>query len=293
MTTNTFSIGVRILSPPSSAADKRRRLRMFRAMGAAVVAIILLIVVIGVYVSSSGGRCLAPSGICTSTPTRRQVFILRHCVRSTTTVVKYGVPHVTNASAYTNISLPPWGVPVEWCTPGGLALLEGTGAYLVSSGAVPAHTSLSVVSDTVQRDVDSANALMRGMRRSEPVILDAQLFDTLKKPDVGTPLCNSTETSADRARAARQRMLDTPFPADFNHSTSLLERLIGVGSAGPFAPMGPPTLTSDGKLTGAIGPLKLFAQNLFYSFASNVPYAWQPSSTSSSGGSTTCVRFRR
>lgn len=141
MSTNTFSIGVRILSPPSSAADKRRRLRMFRAMGAAVVAIILLIVVIGVYVSSSGGRCLAPSGICTSTPTRRQVFILRHCVRSTTTVVKYGVPHVTNASAYTNISLPAWGVPDEWCTPGGLALLEGTGAYLVSSGAVPAHTS--------------------------------------------------------------------------------------------------------------------------------------------------------
>lgn len=153
---------------------------MFRAMGAAVVAIILLIVVIGVYVSSSGGRCLAPSGICTSTPTRRQVFILRHCVRSTTTVVKYGVPHVTNASAYTNISLPAWGVPDEWCTPGGLALLEGTGAYLVSSGAVPAHTSLSVVSDTVQRDVDSANALMRGMRRSEPVILDAQVSAAVK-----------------------------------------------------------------------------------------------------------------
>ena len=73
-----------------------------------------------------------------------------------------------------------------------------------------------------------------------------QLFDTLD-PDVGTPLCNSTETSADRARAARQRMLDTPFPADFNQSTSLLERLIGVGSAGPFTPMGPPTLTSDGR----------------------------------------------
>ena len=173
---STFSIGVRFLSPPSSAADKRRRLRMFRAMGAAVVAIILLLaVVIGVYFSSSGGCCLAPRGICSSTATRRQVFILRHCVRSTTTVVKYGVPHVTNASAYTNISLPAWGVPDEWCTPGGLALLEGTGAYLVSSGAVPAHTSLSVVSDTVQRDVDSANALMRGMARNEPVTLDAQV----------------------------------------------------------------------------------------------------------------------
>ena len=173
---STFAISVRFLSPPSSAADKRRRLRMFRAMGAAVVAIILLLaVVIGVYFSSSGGRCLAPRGICSSTATRRQVFVLRHCVRSTTTVVKYGVPHVTNASAYTNISLPAWGVPDEWCTPGGLALLEGTGAYLVSSGAVPAHTSLSVVSDTVQRDVDSANALMRGMARNEPVTLDAHV----------------------------------------------------------------------------------------------------------------------
>jgi len=36
---------------------------------------------------------------------------------------------------------------------------------------------------------------------------------------------------------------------------------------------------SSGKLTGAIGPLKLFAQNLFYSFASNVPYAWQVMAT--------------
>ena len=84
-----------------------------------------------------------------------------------------------------------------------------------------------------------------------------QLFDTLD-PDVGTPLCNSTETSADRARAARQRMLDTPLPADFNHSTSLLERLTGVGSAGPFAPMGTPTLTSDGKF----GPFKCFRVHL-------------------------------
>ena len=205
MTTNTFSIGVRILSPPSSAADKRRRLRMFRAMGAAVVAIILLIVVIGVYVSSSGGRCLAPSGICTSTPTRRQVFILRHCVRSTTTVVKYGVPHVTNASAYTNISLPPWGVLDEWCTPGGVTLLEGTGAYLVSSGAVPAHTSLSVVSDTVQRDVDSANALMRGMRRSEPVVLDAQVSAAVKCRCVPLSAADCRRCWSPRARSSSTR----------------------------------------------------------------------------------------
>jgi hypothetical protein len=86
----------------------------------------------------------------------------------------------------------------------------------------------------------------------------AQLFDTLCNSTLCTPLCTSTETSADRARAARQRMLDTPFPADFNHSTSLLERLIGVGSAGPFAPMAPPTLTSDGNF----GPFNCFRVHL-------------------------------
>ncbi len=208
---------------------------------------------------------------------RRQVFVLRHCVRSTSPKVKYGVPGITDANAYTNASLPAWGVPDNWCTPGGLAILEGTGSYLARSGAVPSDASISVVADTVQRDVDSAVALLRGMGRGEGVSTDATLFDTLD-PDVGAPLCDSTDTDEQREHAARQRMHDVPYPADFDESTALLERLVGVGTAGPLAPMGPPALTSDGKLTGAIGPLKLFSQNLFYSFASAIPYAWQRAS---------------
>ena len=213
--------------------------------------------------------------------TLRQVYVLRHCVRSTGAAVKYGLPAYPRAENYTNRSLPAWGVPAKYCTPSGVEILEGTGAWLVASGKVPAEASVAFIADTSQRDVDSAEALLRGMGRggSVPVQTDSPLFDTLD-PDSGEPMCASTVSDAAREAATRQRMLEVPHPTSFEDAARLLERLIGTGAAGPLEEMGPPTVTSQGTLVGAIGPLKLFAQNLVYAFASGIPYAWQLASPS-------------
>ena len=134
-------------------------------------------------------------------------------MRSVPDKVKYGVPGLTAMANYTNRSLPQWGVPPNMCTPGGVQLLERTGADMVARGLIPASAAVAIVSDTAARDIESSHALARGLGRGEEVVsLDAPLFDTLD-PDVGEPVCSlSHDEAATLANSTRRRMAEVRAP---------------------------------------------------------------------------------
>ena len=184
----------------STASFAVYRRRHCLRMACAAMSLLVLVLLLVVMASSASAQPLRPQR-------RRQVFIMRHCVRSTSSKVKYGLPNITNLTDYTNRSLPVWGAsgglaPMA-CIPVGLEILDGTGAWLASSGLVPPTASVRMVSDTVSRDAESAAALLRGMGRSSGIHLDAPLFDTVK-PDKGSPLCPTVPDDVNEASTSRR-----------------------------------------------------------------------------------------
>ena len=158
------------------------------------------------------------------------------------------------------------------CTPVGLQLVEGTGADL-RRRFIPDSVPLAVISDPVTRDIESAQALLHGMGRNESAALsmDADIFDTID-PEIGTAICTPQYTDVEIADAVRQRLTVVPPPSSLASAASLVERLVGVGPAGPITSMGAPSVSASGKLSGAVAALKWLTQTIFYAFASGVPY---------------------
>ena len=220
----------------------------------------------------------APAGLLPSSA-RRQVFVLRHCVRSSSSMVKRAKDGVLDPAAYTSHPLPAWGVPPKWCTPIGMDILKGTGADLQRlAGDVSA---LRVISDTSMRDADSALALLQGLEGAAAVTdsgegfqasvaYDPIAFDTLE-PDKGLALCEAQFTDDDLAATVRARLASIPPPQPISEAEQELEALIGVGRAGPLAALGAPTVHDDGSLHGSVAVLKHFGQMLLYTFASGMP----------------------
>ena len=198
-----------------------------------------------------------------------EVLVLRHCVRSTTTDVGDA-----DASDFTDLALPAWGVPPKWCTAQGLDIVERTGARLPSllGAALAAEAPLRVVADPVLRDADSALALLRGLgREREKVWYDALLFDTLD-PEVGEPLCSAAYTDAELAEAVRAGVAAVPAPMPLREAEALLTRLVGVGRAGPLGELPPPAVDAGGHLTGSAAVLRRLGQTIFYAFATGAAY---------------------
>ena len=144
---------------------------------------------------------------------RRTVVVLRHCVRSTSATVTHAIAGYTAPSDYSSLSAPAWGVAPKMCTPAGLEIMEGTGADL-RQRFVSDTASLAVVADPVARDVESAQAILRGMGRNESVTLSlsADTFDTLD-PEVGSARCSARYTDADIAATVRERLATVPQPS--------------------------------------------------------------------------------
>ena len=115
---------------------------------------------------------------------RQIVLLLRHCFRSTKALVKECPlddneavdTKVSNLSDFIKAKLPDFGVPVNWCTPFGLDIIQQQGRFLASNVALKAsaaskqptqpstHIRFHLISDTSHRDVDTAMALSNGMK---------------------------------------------------------------------------------------------------------------------------------
>lgn len=197
------------------------------------------------------------------------VYIFRHCVRSTSTNLENVAPWYTNAQEYTDLPLPDWGVPENWCTQEGAKTLQGTGAFL--KPLLSSMPSVSFVSDTVMRDGTSTLALLTGLGGAGIVRYDAPLFKPFS-PDVGDPICNEQANTTEVTRIIRQRLATVEPPSTFEKAVQQMQSLVGVGAVGNLSGLGAPYVSDTGRLMGVPSFLKLFGQMIFYAFASAVPY---------------------
>ena len=199
------------------------------------------------------------------------VFVFRHCVRSTSTTIKSAADGHTHAADYSAVPLPQWGVPENWCTPGGLSILRNSAAQLLQDAEL---TNPKLVADTVMRDHDSAVAFMRGLGLAQASVqLAPGLFDP-EDPDIGpVPPCAAAAnyTDAEVHAQVSERLASLPRPGSLADDLALAESLVGAGAA-PLTSLAEPSVLPTGKLAGAPNALKRVAQQIVYAFASGVPY---------------------
>lgn len=197
---------------------------------------------------------------------KRQVYISRHCVRSTA--------HDEDIKDYTAYPMVDWQVPVNWCTERGMDIMISTGKALKDDfGFDPANTRF--ISDTEMRDGDTAFAIMMGMGiQHAPIDYDALVFSTTE-PESGEPICDAP--SEDVITAERlARFNEVPLPQDYEAALAELQDIIGVGPAGKLEEIDGVgagiVVGEDGKPDGAAYTMKLFGQAMLYAYASERPF---------------------
>jgi hypothetical protein len=129
---------------------------------------------------------------------QHHVFVFRHCVRSTPSIVDMKpFPHAVNsttendnmeqdqyqrnASDFTASPLPLWNTPDVWCTQEGMSIMKETGKFLwndkIHTSMIPTDSNnadgsekervmriqFQLITDTSQRDVDTSFALAEGL----------------------------------------------------------------------------------------------------------------------------------
>ena len=100
----------------------------------------------------------------------RTVIVMRHCVRTTPFSLDGEVfPHFNDYSA---LPFPDWKYPAWQCVPRGLDMIATEGDFLRYK-QVFALPLIKVVSDAIDRDVDTAHSLLQGLGApSFPVVTD-------------------------------------------------------------------------------------------------------------------------
>ena len=205
-------------------------------------------------------------------PPPRDVYVFRHCVRSTSLTVKHaGMGTFKSAADFTDLPLPSWGTPENWCTEGGESMVEGTGGQLAGWLAAQGITNVTIYADPVLRDADTAMAFLKGLGGVGSIQFDPHLFDTLD-PEVGSPLCVAGFDDTQLAAAVTARLTSVPMPSSVASAEVLVMELAGVGRAGNLSDAAPLRVVSSGALEGSTNVIKRFAQQVFYSFASGAAY---------------------
>jgi hypothetical protein len=100
----------------------------------------------------------------------RTVIVMRHCVRTTPFSLDGEVfPYFND---YSGRPFPDWKYPAWQCVPRGLDIIAAEGEFLRDK-QVFALPLIKVVSDAIDRDVDTAHSLLQGLGTpSFPVVTD-------------------------------------------------------------------------------------------------------------------------
>ena len=256
-----------IRGPPEPTSDDTKR--VLRYTMACVCAVFTVLLIATAFSASPGGM---ETGNGTGS---KQVFVFRHCVRAPTDKIKYAHPDFQKFSDYTSKGYPSWEVPANWCMPNGVTSMVGEGRALTQFGG-RFDQGLRVYADALNRDVQTALDLLRGLERENTVEFIGHLFDTLDPEHLSaaenpTPLCEldrETEDAVASTIADRLKTLPPPFP--YNASARSLQAKLGKGHAPAIIDL--PNEVIDGKLHGGFYLMKSFSQAFFYSFASGMDY---------------------
>lgn len=193
---------------------------------------------------------------------KRQVFVFRHCVRSTGRDDRF--------ADYTAYKMPDWGVPPMWCTARGMDIMRRTGAELVTTFGVDA-TKTRFTADLSMRDEDTATAVVEGMGlRSADMKLDSAIFHSRRFAKTPCKMPNKSVWMNERdARLEQVRV-----PEDLETALLELQGIIGVGKAGSLVESaradGGVVVNRHDKPIGPADVLAYFSQVLLFSWASNV-----------------------
>jgi len=250
---------------------------------------------------------------------RNHVFVFRHCVRSTEDVTSsVGTNRSTDPSDYISAELPEWGVPQMFCTSRGLRIMQSTGQFLAKllikenemssdddderNNRPGRKIRVRFVSDVVIRDADTAFSMIRGFLDVGGAELfdidlryDEQLFNPLMARKIQSGLrgtnnaynetkyfCEKRYTSEILRSEVEERLATLPRPfGEIADNLKFLQRITGVGRAGPFASMNPNEIKIDdnGNIVGMVNVLALFSQMLFYARVSRTSPTFVPNAT--------------
>jgi hypothetical protein len=242
-----------------------------------------------------------------SAPKKHHVFLFRHCVRSTDTQVN--LYNSTNSSSVPlsdfwpplvrpEVIPPNWNVPTNWCTEQSVQQMQDTGTYVYDTflrffgGGDRRPLQFRFLSDTAQRDADSALALQKGVAlafSADPTSMNntfsaSNLFVTeyvplLYNPFSATsisspPICSLQVTPNQWQQEVQTRLDSIASPPLSMLDTLKLLQLINENDPQLKTSNYPSTLLFDvnigPRLSGMINVIKLAVQTMFYSRAAGV-----------------------
>lgn len=153
------------------------------------------------------------------------------------------------------------------CTPQGLRISEAMGRHLPELHGNFAHAK--VIANAQQRNMDTAAALLRGLGQDDSdYTTDVGVFDTMRGDE---PLCKLETSQSEIQAQVRTRLSTVPMPWDLESAKLEMQQLLGVGAAGPLVDMPGPQVVLGG-LSGSTSVIKYFAQDLLYTYASDIHY---------------------
>jgi len=199
---------------------------------------------------------------------RTSVLVMRHCVRST---AEDGIFAVKGLHYYNNYSARPWPpfhVPVMYCLPRGVQIVEGTGRWFKEHGDLP--EPVHVTSDYSQRDLDTSRAFLTGLGWADAsnFAVDGSMFAT-----------NYSEACPEfqpweKALAKGKQLAAFPMPKNFVDLHTALFSTMGQGAAGDWTGVPCHASNHSGYLIGGCAAASEFAERLLMESGGAMRVGW-------------------
>ncbi|CAJ1394923.1 unnamed protein product [Effrenium voratum] len=184
------------------------------------------------------------------------VLVFRHCPRSTKPELQ--------GRTYNNYSqqpFPDFPVAPMLCLPRGLDILQAQGRFLKASLPEPIH----VVADDVERDKQTASALLEGLGLTSDVLTvsSAPFSKSDGCPDL---------PEAEALKALEEQVRRFPNPASYTNLTQRLWEVLGDGAAGDWPAW--PCATKQLHLGGSCYVSSAIMERFLMEWAGGMPMAW-------------------
>ena len=149
------------------------------------------------------------------------------------------------------------------CLPRGIEIIKGTGSYWKTYGSFP--TPIHLIVDDIQRDKDTATALLEGLE------LPSSVATVSAAPFNSAPGCPKLSTDSE-AKFIREKMEETQKPKDWEELFNLLQNITGRGSAPPLSLID--DVINGGYLNGRSCYAADFAENFLLQFGGGMKLGW-------------------